>query len=375
MGIPTSVYKKANGSWARTGSVKGDTGYNSYVVDSKNKKMDIYDAFGLMSFRNYNNEGFNFTDWTVTLKNDVDLVNMEWVAIGNETHPFKVTLDGSEFKADHLKITSTENFQGLFGVLDGGTVKNINFENVSLSGVSKSGCAVGEVINNGTVSYINVNSGTVTGVKTVDSCVGMIKAYGTVDHCTNNVNITGSVYNVGGIIGAAYYTETGHEMFVNNNTNKGKIIGGDPIGGIVGLSAANVKDNTNEASVTGGAGTCTGGIIGEQKSYGTVSGNTNKGIVDDSSDHGFGTGGIIGWIRYHGTGESSSYQMSSPIQVLDNINTAAIKGGNDGGGIVGTVYNNATLKRNSNSAPTINGVTFAAGIVGNYQITGTPADP
>jgi hypothetical protein len=40
----------------------------------------------------------------------------------------------------------------------------------------------------------------------------MIKAYGTVDHCTNNVNITGSVYNVGGIIGAAYYTETGHEM-------------------------------------------------------------------------------------------------------------------------------------------------------------------
>lgn len=380
------IYKKADGAWSKTGNIKGDTGatgqtgadgkagYSSYIVDSVAKTFDIYDVFGLMSFRSNVNNGFTFEGWTVSLENNVDLENLVWSPIGTETAPFKGTFDGNDKTIDHLEINSTSDFQGLFGVLDGGLVTKTTFENVSLSGVQKTGSAVGMVINNGTVSYINVNSGTITaGLKTVGSCVGMIKAYGTVEHCTNNVDITSSGTNVGGIIGAAYYTEADQEMFVKNNTNHGNIIGGHPAGGIVGLSAANVSDNFNNGNVTGTIGTSTGGIVGEQKTYGTVRNNINEGNVVNSNVQ-YGVGGIIGWIRYHGTSETSSYKRCAPVQVIENTNKGSISGGYDGGGIVGVVYNNATLTKNINQAPTISGSEFAAGIVGNYQTVGTPAD-
>jgi hypothetical protein len=383
------IYKKTDGAWAKTGSIKGSTGetgakgdkgdtgnagYSTYIVDSTNKTFDIYDVFGMISFNNYFANGFSYEGWTVNLENDVDLANYTWTPIGTETSPFKGTFNGNDKTINHLALSSTDYFQGSIGVLDGGVVKNIKFENVNLSGVNKSGCAVGEVINNGTVSYIAVNSGTIIGgTKTIGSCVGMIKAYGTVDHCTNHVDITSSGTNVGGIIGAAYYTEEGQEMYVKDNENYGKIIGGHPAGGIVGLSTGNVSGNHNYADVKGTIGTSTGGIVGEQKSYGIVESNTNEGNVVNA-DGQYGVGGVIGWIRYHGSTETASYKVSVPIEVRKNVNKGSVSGGNDGGGIVGTIYNNALLVQNENYAATLSGITFAAGIVGNYQDTETPAN-
>lgn len=328
----------------------------------------------MISFNNYFANGFSYEGWTVNLENDVDLANYTWTPIGTETSPFKGTFNGNDKTINHLALSSTDYFQGSIGVLDGGVVKNIKFENVNLSGVNKSGCAVGEVINNGTVSYIAVNSGTIIGgTKTIGSCVGMIKAYGTVDHCTNHVDITSSGTNVGGIIGAAYYTEEGQEMYLKDNENYGKIIGGHPAGGIVGLSTGNVSGNHNYADVKGTIGTSTGGIVGEQKSYGIVESNTNEGNVVNA-DGQYGVGGVIGWIRYHGFTETASYKVSAPIEVRKNVNKGSVSGGNDGGGIVGTIYNNALLVQNENYAATLSGITFAAGIVGNYQDTETPAN-
>lgn len=383
------IYKKTDGAWAKTGSItgatgetgskgdKGDTGnagYSTYIVNSTNKTFDIYDVFGMISFNNYFANGFSYEGWTVNLENDVDLANYTWTPIGTETSPFKGTFNGNDKTINHLALSSTDYFQGSIGVLDGGVVKNIKFENVNLSGVNKSGCAVGEVINNGTVSYIAVNSGTIIGgTKTIGSCVGMIKAYGTVDHCTNHVDITSSGTNVGGIIGAAYYTEEGQEMYVKDNENYGKIIGGHPAGGIVGLSTGNVSGNHNYADVKGTIGTSTGGIVGEQKSYGIVESNTNEGNVVNADEQ-YGVGGVIGWIRYHGSTETASYKVSAPIEVRKNVNKGSVSGGNDGGGIVGTIYNNALLVQNENYAATLSGITFAAGIVGNYQDTETPAN-
>jgi len=383
------IYKKTDGAWAKTGSIKGSTGetgakgdkgdtgnagYSTYIVNSTNKTFDIYDVFGMISFNNYFANGFSYEGWTVNLENDVDLANYTWTPIGTETSPFKGTFNGNDKTINHLALSSTDYFQGSIGVLDGGVVKNIKFENVNLSGVNKSGCAVGEVINNGTVSYIAVNSGTIIGgTKTIGSCVGMIKAYGTVDHCTNHVDITSSGTNVGGIIGAAYYTEEGQEMYVKDNENYGKIIGGHPAGGIVGLSTGNVSGNHNYADVKGTIGTSTGGIVGEQKSYGIVESNTNEGNVVNA-DGQYGVGGVIGWIRYHGSTETASYKVSVPIEVRKNVNKGSVSGGNDGGGIVGTIYNNALLVQNENYAATLSGITFAAGIVGNYQDTETPAN-
>ena len=309
---------------------------------------------------------------TVELLGDVTLTGT-WTPVGTSNAPFKGTFDGKGYTITGLNIPTNDNeYVGLIGILDGGTVKNVKFASVSVEGKDDVGAAVGRIINGGTVSGVQVLGGTVSGAKRVGGVVGSIKASGTVSDCTNAATVTGSVYNVGGIVGAAYYTEEGKQMYITNCANNGAVTSsGVGAGGIVGLSAANVSGNTNTAAVKG---TEVGGIVGEQKSYGSVTNNTNSGAVTyTSGENTYGAGGIIGWLRYHGTSEANAYAVSAIISVTGNKNSGNVTGGNDAGGIVGTVYNSAVIMNNKNTATSFSAATFAAGIVGNYQTVETPA--
>ena len=309
---------------------------------------------------------------TVELLKNVTLTG-NWTTVGTETEPFKGTFDGKGYTITGLNISTNENdYVGLIGILDGGTVKNVKFASVSVNGKDDVGTAVGRIINGGTVSGVQVLGGTVSGAKRVGGVVGSIKANGMVSDCINAATVTGSVYNVGGIVGAAYYTKTDKQMYITNCANNGAVTSSSVgAGGIVGLSAANVSGNTNTAEVKG---TEVGGIVGEQKSYGSVTNNTNSGAVTYTNGaNTYGAGGIIGWLRYHGTSEASTYEVSDIISVTGNKNSGNVTGGNDAGGIVGTVYNSAVIMNNKNTATSFSATTFAAGIVGNYQITEVPA--
>ena len=309
---------------------------------------------------------------TVELLGDVTLTGT-WTAVGTKDAPFKGTFDGKGYTITGLNISTNENdYVGLIGILDGGTVKNVKFASVSVNGKDDVGTAVGRIINGGTVSGVQVLGGTVSGAKRVGGVVGSIKANGMVSDCINAATVTGSVYNVGGIVGAAYYTKTDKQMYITNCANNGAVTSSSVgAGGIVGLSAANVSGNTNTAEVKG---TEVGGIVGEQKSYGSVTNNTNSGAVTYTNGaNTYGAGGIIGWLRYHGTSEASAYEVSDIISVTGNKNSGNVTGGNDAGGIVGTVYNSAVIMNNKNTATSFSATTFAAGIVGNYQITEVPA--
>ena len=308
---------------------------------------------------------------TVELLKNVTLTG-NWTTVGTESEPFKGTFDGKGYTITGLNIPTNDNeYVGLIGILDGGTVKNVKFASVSVTGKNDVGTAVGRIINGGTVSGVQVLGGTVSGAKRVGGVVGSIKASGTVSDCTNAAVVTANDRNAGGIVGSAYYTETGKQMYITNCVNNGAVTASGVCGGIVSLSAANVSGNTNTAAVKG---TEVGGIVGEQKSYGSVTNNTNSGAVTNTSENAaYGAGGIIGWLRYHGTSEASAYEVSDIISVTGNKNSGSVTGGNDAGGIVGTVYNSAVIMNNQNTAASFSAATFAAGIVGNYQTTETPA--
>ena len=140
------------------------------------------------------------------------------------------------------------------------------------------------------------------------------------------------------------------------------------MGGIAGLSSANVSGCKNTAPVTGN-GTSVGGVIGEQQNYGSILSCSNTANVKNNSNE-YGTGGIVGWVRYNGSDDN--YPAKEVIEVINNENSGSIDGGNDGGGIVGTLYNAGKVYGNENKAAAIEGATFAAGIVGNIQNTETP---
>lgn len=318
------------------------------------------------------------TDENYPLNGSYELTNNitlsgEWTPIGTEANTFKGVFNGKNFTISGLTINSSNNYIGLIGILDGGRVENVKFANVSINGGSDVGAAVGRIINNGTVSGVEVLSGSVSSSgKRVGGIVGSIKAYGTVKDCSNAATVTASIYNAGGIVGAAYYTVNNQEMYVKGCTNTGEISGPLCVGGIVGLSAANISNCTNSGAVSGN-GTSIGGIVGEQKTYGSVSGNINNANVTNNKSDGYGAGGIIGWLRYHGAVENVSYAQSAIISVTGNVNKGSVAGGNDAGGIIGTAYNSAVITGNTNIAKSLTATTFAAGIVGNYQTTETPA--
>lgn len=348
---------------------------------------EINNVNDLKKFAESVNAGESYAGKTVTLNVDLDISGIaNWDPIGNGSRSgktytgdaFNGTFDGKGNTIKGLTISSTTGADaalGLFGVVDGGVVKNLVLTDVKID-VTASECAggaIGLMVNNSLADKITV-SGKVKANRGNGGIVGRMTVSGTISNCINNADITatGTGGNTGGIVGAAYYTETGKEMTIDNCANNGAVKGYNGVGGIVGLSSANVDScvNSNTAEVIGN-GFSIGGIVGEQQNYGSILDCKNDGdIVNNGSNTGYGTGGIVGWIRYNGA--EASYPQKEIVEVIGNINNGSISGASDAGGIIGTAYNAVVVKNNENNAERLDGANFAAGIVGNLQFTETP---
>lgn len=316
--------------------------------------------------------------YTITLQTNIDLNNKAWTPIsggvrtGNSytgENAFEGTFDGNGKTISGLTITAAagkDDAVGLFGVVDGGTVKDLQLTdvNIDVPGSELAGAAVGLLVGGGTVDSVTV-SGRVSATRGNGGIVGRVLKNGTIVNCINRAEISGTGANVGGIVGAAYYTAEGEEMRIEDCVNTGTVTGTQGgVGGIVGLSSAVVNDCTNTAPVTGN-GTSVGGIVGEQREYGSVTGCINRADVMNNSD-GFGTGGVIGWIRYYGS--ANDYPLKAVIAVSGNRNTGNVTGGSSAGGIVGHIYNAAVVTGNVNTAGLIRSSNFAAGVAGSLQM-------
>ena len=333
----------------------------------------IEDAADLLVFAGAVNGGDPYEGKTVTLTGDINLSEVEWTPIGNGTrsgssytgNAFKGTFDGGE-------NTITGLTASLFGIVDGGTVSNVDLEAEINETVSDSTGAAVAVLVGGTVENVNV-TGSVTGIKGVGGVVGRMLAEGEISGCTNAATVSqvGGNDAAGGIVGKAYYTRTGKTMDIITCSNAGAVSSPYCAGGIAGLSAASVYGCENTGDIESGLEA--GGIVGEQVNYGTVSGNTNTGdITNGDTNAGTAYGGIIGWIRYQTS--TADYEVSDLINVCENDNSGSVIAPAEGdtnmaaaGGIVGLIYNQAMVNGNTNTAETITGRVFAGGIVGGLQ--------
>ena len=328
----------------------------------------------LSKLRDKVNGGETYEGVYFKLTSDITLTG-EWTPIGNGSrssstytgNAFKGVFDGNEKTIDGLNIAngSSDETKGLFGVVDGGTVKNLKLKNVNISTSSKNvGGAAGLMVNNATIDYVEV-SGTLTAPDGVGGIVGRMIIDGTISNCTNNATVKATATGAGGIVGKAYYSALNKTMNITDCTNNGDITGSYAAGGIVALSAANISNCSNTAVI---ASNEAGGIVGEQIMYGTIKNNVNSGLIKNINNDGFAHGGIIGWVRYHES--TTNYPLNGIINVTNNTNTANIEatgaaGGS--GGIVGHIYNQANVTGNTNKAEHIYGGAFAAGIAGSLQ--------
>ena len=301
---------------------------SSLTFDEIENAYLITSVEDFIKFRNDVNTGIDYAGQTVKLSESIDLSGEEnWTPIGNGTrssktytgNSFKGVFDGVNYIISGLNITSSGGEDaaiGLFGVVDGGTVKNLNLTDVNNNVTTSklAGGAIGLMVEGATAENITV-SGAVTGYDGVGGIVGRMIISGTITGCTNNASVTSSYGGIGGIVGKAYYEDnTNTELFssITNCTNNGTITAPMYVGGIVGLARSNVTGCTNNGPVVGG--TQTGGIVGQLISAGIVSDNENKAKITGKNH----MGGIIGDYT-----QSSDYSYYD-VTIKDNINSGEL---------------------------------------------------
>ena len=212
----------------------------------------------------------SFSGKTLKLTADIDLGGNEWTPIGGSACTFRGTFDGNSFGITGLKVTnnSGNGFAGLFGAVQGSTIKNLTVS--------------GTVTDNAGFSY----SGGITG-HAQDSVI---------DNCTSNINISDAMGSWIGGIAAIIKGST----VVRNCVNTGNLDGVDYsiAGGIVGeikdsgkvqnsYSTGNVNVETNDTTAGDGS-TYSEGIVGDGTAancyyLGTVTGKAARAYyIDDT---------------------------------------------------------------------------------------------
>ena len=225
-------------------------------------------------------------DADAMLTANIDLDNKEWTPIGNRVGLSSLyyggTFDGDGHTIEGLYINSSSSYQGLFGYLKSGTVKN-----VSVCGIVTGHQRVGGVVGcNGSGTVTNcANSAT---INASSFYVGGVVGYndnGTVTYCYNSGSIKGNNGSLGGVVGYNYFGT------VKNCCNSGTVISAltdyDYVGGMVGWNNGTVTNCYNNGAVSGYY--CVGGVIGYNPA--TLSNSYNYGTVSCTTQT---AGGVAG---------------------------------------------------------------------------------
>ena len=321
---------------------------------------------------------------------------------------FKGIFEGNNNTIKGLYINRpTTNYIGLFGYIDSATIKNLNIESATVVAKSNSGILIG-YNNGGTIENINLNDinlssdgrhigslvgnnqyGTIKNIKSENinvqggqyyetgGLIGLNKE-GTIENITlNNISMVNETYSASGLVGKnelgtikkvkasninisiTTYSQSGGLIGGNSGTVQDveleniEITGqGETVGGLIGSNSGELVENIRVKNIKVTSGARSGGLIG-QNSTGTIKkiiGNNIKMYVTNS-----GSGGLTG------TNTSGTIQQ---IKLTD----VYVEGKDRIGGLVGS--NETGTITNSKIEGNVKGLSYIGLIVG-YNGTGT----
>ena len=202
----------------------------------------ITDLQGLKNFRDevngYNGKTANtFDKRTIYLKADIDLSEetVAWTPIGTADHPFKGHFEGWGHKITNLTVnTGTGDYAGLFGHINGGSVRDLGVEGTTISG----GNYVGGICGKFTAGEINscYSSIAVSGTQYVGGLCGL--SGGKLENCWHEGDVTTSATEqvcAGGLVGCC---ESGADLLrcyvINTKITVDGITGSNPTNSLFG---------------------------------------------------------------------------------------------------------------------------------------------
>ena len=152
---------------------------------------------GLASIVNAGTDAFDGD--TVTLAADIDLADKAWTPIGRSSrYSFKGIFDGAGYAISNLKIESDQQYVGMFGYVNGGTIKNVVLESPSVTAsYSSANVAVGALVGyhsgTGNIEYCAVRNGAVSAPNS--TCANTYSGLGGVVGCHNTSGYVIGCYN------------------------------------------------------------------------------------------------------------------------------------------------------------------------------------
>lgn len=300
--------------------------------------------------------------------------------IGNTTNKFSGKYDGNDKSLKNFRIVGTAANTGLFGYVNGLTVKNLTVENFEVSGTSQVGAIIGreDSVNGRVIGCTTVNGSVVGNAGAVAGIAGQSK--GGFSRCVNEANVSCTVEgknNVGGILGYGASALT-----VSECSNSGTIVGsGQATGGVVGKidnKGGLVQNCFNTGSVSGGqAGAggiegvalskidaCynTGSVTCSAANVGGIAGSVIRGTVSRCFSKGkikgtYAVGGLVGYLQSSSSGACLVINCAASAEVA-STNTA-YPGHGHSGGLVGSITSAAGY-----DAVLANSVAFPAKVYG-----------
>ena len=235
------------GAWAQTKPTRGN--------GSVDNPYEISTAAELAWFRDYVNNESQYV--SATLTDDIDLSEfchaadaatnteeLSWDPIGNG-RMYCGTFDGNGKTIRNLYINTTYIFRGFFGYANGGSIKNITFDNAKVKNTNKFGTGI---LTGG------FEKCTIENIKTLANCsvegtenTGGIAGAGAgnISNCENRAMVNGT-NNVGGIVGSSY------DNTISSCANYGAVTGTEYAGGIVGyFGSGTMQNSANYGDISG----------------------------------------------------------------------------------------------------------------------------
>lgn len=278
-GYPHALW---GGAWAQTRPSKGDGKVgNPYIITT---------AKELKWFRDEVDRGRN--NICAKIADNVEVIDMStvchaadksqnleeksWVPIGNINNKYQGTFDGNNKTITNLYINASQNYMGLFGYTDEGTIKNLTFEYANVTKTNNyAGVLVGKAFRGSTLQNIKIsNTCQIKGGKYTGGIAGYLN--GNAYNCVNCATVQG-IQNIGGLCGHYSRSRTGNSMTAC--ANYGNVTASSlAVGGLVGYfdsgtiqDCANYGDVKGTERVAGMAGTVSNGKIQNVFSYGNIS--------------------------------------------------------------------------------------------------------
>ncbi|HWP79637.1 MAG TPA: S-layer homology domain-containing protein [Candidatus Acidoferrum sp.] len=319
-----------------------------------------------------NDDASDYPDW------DTDPPLHTWMPIGGAGRPFAGRFDGGGHTVGGIYIDSGDGFQGLFGLVDGGTVKNTGVINSYIRAQDRVGGVVG--YGNNAIIENCFNAGVVIATGTDQARVGGVTGYirdCTVSRCRNTGTVVGIdiCSSAGGVIGyGETYNISGRMSTIEYCANTGAVSGKNRAGGVVGYSVTsqNAFGNSttirycyNAGAVSGhGTVSIVGGVAGNVFAVtpATVQFCYNMGAVSGSGSESASVGGVVGHIfNNHGNNYSGA---AATLRYC--YNTGAVDGSGNVGGVVGgaEANNGTTIVQNCWSGGSLRGAGTAGGVAG-----------